>query len=402
MLSASAAAEVQAKSALRSLYDAHKWVELRAALNKNAPDLYKGAVAVVFNEPQAERVLASVIKSAPYSDHAYEAHDWLIHLYLRSGAYRRLISHADDRWAAFPDKPEREQERTALAPFRGLPDQINGKRRQSILPHQNGEIFIPLMINGNPATYFFDTGGWLSCMSESEAKRLGLTIRETAGTLGTGTGARVGFRAAVASELIVGQIHFRDVSFAVFPDDQEPWSVLPVGHRGLLGIPILLGLRNLSWNRDGTVAIGMRSTRLDIPKSNLCFDDDHLAITAFFQDRKILASLDTGALTTDLYETFAKEFATLVSKSGKKDSTEVRGVGNEESFDSITVPDLTFAIGGTNVILRPAHVLLKQIGPKQFVGNFGMDLLKQTPGFKMDFAAMKLELEPAPSSIAAN
>src|SRR6202022_3579524 len=108
---------------------------------------------------------ASVIKSAPHSDQAYEAHDWLIHLYLRSGAYRRLISHVDDRWAAFPDKPEREQERTALAPFRGLPDQINGKRRQSILRHENGEIFIPLVIDGTPATYFFDTGGWLSCMS---------------------------------------------------------------------------------------------------------------------------------------------------------------------------------------------------------------------------------------------
>jgi hypothetical protein len=144
------------------------------------------------------------------------------------------------------------------------------------------------------------------------------------------------------------------------------------------------------------MAIGMRPTRLDIRKSNLCFDDDHLVITAGFQDRKILASLDTGALTTDLYETFAKEFATLVSNSGKKDSTEVRGVGNAESFDSITLPELTFAIGGTNAILRPAHVLLKQIGPKQFVGNFGMDLLKQTPGFKMDFGAMKLELEPNP------
>jgi hypothetical protein len=138
------------------------------------------------------------------------------------------------------------------------------------------------------------------------------------------------------------------------------------------------------------------TVRLDTRKSNLCFDDDHLLITAGFQEKRIFASLDTVALTTDLYETFAKEFATLVSKSGENDSTEVRGVGNAESFDSITLPELTFSIGGTSAVLRPAHVLLKQIRPKQFVGNFGMDLLKQARAFKIDFGAMKLELDPHP------
>ena len=117
--------------------------------------------------------------------------------------------------------------------------------------------------------------------------------------------------------------------------------------------------------------------RLDTRKSNLCFDDDHLVVSAGFQEKKNFDSLDTVPLTTDLYETFAKEFATLVSKSGENDSTEVRGVGNAESFDSITLPELTFSIGGTSAVLRPAHVLLKQIGPKQFVGNFGMDLLNK-------------------------
>jgi hypothetical protein len=128
--------------------------------------------------------------------------------------------------------------------------------------------------------------------------------------------------------------------------------------------------------------------------SNLFFDDDHLVIEAELGQRKILATLDTGAQTTDLYENFAKEFANLVSEAGKKDTTEVRGVGNAESFDSITLPEIKLKVGHLDVALRPAHVILKQLGAACCVGNFGMDLLKQGRAFRMDFGAMRLDIEP--------
>jgi hypothetical protein len=123
----------------------------------------------------------------------------------------------------------------------------------------------------------------------------------------------------------VGSTKFKNVSFAVFPDDQEPWSDLPIGRRGIIGIPILLGLGSLRWAEDGTVEVGMKSAPADPLKSNLFFDDDHLVVTAKLQQTKILATLDTGAQTTDLYEAFAKQFGKLVSDSGQSDKTEVRG-----------------------------------------------------------------------------
>jgi predicted aspartyl protease len=124
------------------------------------------------------------------------------------------------RWAAFPNKSELKNEQTAIAGFRGLPDQTVGRQRPSTLPHEPGSIFIPISINRTPATYFFDTGAWVNCMSESEARRLGLAVHDAEGTLGTGTGAKIGFRTAVASEVTAGGIHFKSVSFAVFRDDQ--------------------------------------------------------------------------------------------------------------------------------------------------------------------------------------
>jgi predicted aspartyl protease len=390
-----AVAQERAAADLKSLYEAHQWVQLRDAIAKvKGPAFYRGAVGVAFHDDprQVEKTLRSVIKSAPRSEEAYQGYECLAHLYFLHGQYRRLISNMEERWAAFPNKSERTQEQSAMAGFRGLPDQAVGKARPSTLAHESGSIFIHLSVNGAPATYFFDTGAWVSCMSESEARRLGLRIHETSGTLGTATGVRVGFRTAVAREVVAGNTHFRNVSFAIFPDGREPWSALPPGRRGLLGIPILVGFRTLRWVRDGAVEIGRNTGPVDARKSNLYFDDDHLVIAATLQGRRVLATLDTGAETTDLYEGFAREFAALLG-SGKKDSTEVRGVGHAETFDSITVPELRFRVGGLDTILHPAHVLRKQIGAKCCVGNFGMDLLKQARAFTIDFGAMTLELE---------
>jgi hypothetical protein len=224
-----------------------------------------------------------------------------------------------------------------------------------------------------------------------------LTVQDATGTLGTGTGVRVGFRTAVAREVVVGHIRFENVSFAVFRDDQEPWSVLPAGRRGLIGIPIILGLRTLRWSQDGTVAIGAKPAPLEPRRSNLFFDDDHLVVESALNQQRVLATLDTGALTTDLYEAFAKQFAPMLTAAGKADRTEVRGVGHAESFDSITLPELTFRLGNLDAVLRPAHVLLKQIGAKCCIGNFGMDLLKQAQSFKLDFGAMRLDLGEKPA-----
>ena len=127
----------------------------------------------------------------------------------------------------------------------------------------------------------------------------------------------------------------------------------------------------------------------------------YLVVAAGLGQRTVIATLDTGALTTDLYEAFATEFANLLSQSGKKDTTEVRGVGHAETFDSVTVPELRFRIGNVDTKLRPAHVLLKQIGAKCCLGNFGMDLLKQARAFKLDFGAMRLDLEPGPCADGA-
>jgi len=56
------------------------------------------------------------------------------------------------------------------------------------------------------------------------------------------------------------------------------------------------------------------------------------------------------------------------------------------------MPELRIQVAGSDTILSPAHVLLRSIGAKGCVGNFGMDLLKQAPSFTLDFGAMTLKM----------
>ena len=200
------------------------------------------------------------------------------------------------------------------------------------------------------------------------------------------------FRTAVARSVIIGNTRFKNVSFAVFPDAQEPWADLPPGRRGIIGIPLLVGIQTLHWENDGAVDFAEQSQPFNIRKANLTFDDDHLVVAATIEGQKVSATVDTGATRTDLYKPFADRFDGLLKRYGKRDSTEVHGVGHSELFESVTLPKISIRIGNAGVVLSPAHVLLKSIGAKCCIGNFGLDLFRQAQALDIDFGAMTLQL----------
>jgi hypothetical protein len=375
--------------------DGHRWIELReAAAKSDHATFYRGVAAAVFNEPEAETLLRSVIRDEPRSEEAYQAYDWLSNIYIKTGHYESLTKVMDARWAAFPDKKDVASEKKSLAPFRGLPDQKNGPLRVSTLRHPAGSFQVSLTVNRRPVKFFFDNGADFSCISELEAKRLGMEIRETKGSVVTMTND-ASFRMAVARDVTIGKMHFKDVSFAVFPDDQEPWSLTKLGERGIIGLPLVVGVGTLHWRADGTITIGEKPGPLDAQRANIFFGDGHhVVLKTGFQGQEILTALDSGAMTTDLYASFAERFAEYLKKNGAPGKNELRGIGGAETYDSIEVPELRFELGGREVLLKPAHVYTKQSSPRKWImANFGKDLLTQTSGFTIDFGAMRLALE---------
>ena len=86
------------------------------------------------------------------------------------------------------------------------------------------------------------------------------------------------------------------------------------------------------------------------------------------------------------------QFSSVV-ESGKKASSEIRGIDGAEAYESVILPELTFEVGGIQAVLRSADVLLSR-SIRSYIGNFGMDVWQLGSAFKLDFTAMPLELNP--------
>jgi hypothetical protein len=126
------------------------------------------------------------------------------------------------------------------------------------------------------------------------------------------------------------------------------------------------------------------------------FNKNRLLLRAEILGKHVLTTFDTGASTTDLNANFAESFADLVARDGQKGTQEINGIGGTQTFESITLPEVTFTIGSRAVALRPAYVTLQRnglIGGDCCLGNAGQDLLKQGQGFSIDFSTMTLQLQ---------
>jgi predicted aspartyl protease len=319
----------------------------------------------------------------------------LSRIYIRSGQYRRLITNLDQWARAFPDDPRLVKEKAGLEQFRGLPDQINGRRRRSTLRHGPGNDFaVPVLINGQRANYLLDTGAWLSVMTIAEAKRLGLTIREGTGVLAEASGNGVKVSTAVVKTLSLGSMIFHDVSFAILPD-VEPWKSMPTGRGGIIGVPIQLHLGCVRWMKGGVWELGCRNSSSRSDTLNMVFFGNHLLLASTVANRQCFLTLDTGAETTDLNANFAREFAREIQNVGTKGTTRVEGAGGTADIESITVPKLDFLIGGKSATLRAAQVTLQEnpaMGGRCCIGNIGLDLLVQTGRVTIDFSRMTLSI----------
>jgi hypothetical protein len=113
-----ATCRTQENAGLKALYESHKWSELYQQLQSTkGVSLYRGAIGVTFNQDRrnSESLLLSVIRSASHSPEAYEAYEWLSHLYFYSGQYRSLVSIMERGGQSFP-KRRKERRSNVLSP----------------------------------------------------------------------------------------------------------------------------------------------------------------------------------------------------------------------------------------------------------------------------------------------
>lgn len=388
----------QAEQELRTMFDSNQAFALRdAAMQGHLPEFYRGAVEESQNRmTEAKKDLDQAIAAAPHSKEAFEAHEMLANMNFRQGRFREALVEAE---AAHAVKPESEDLNNMLPLLRGLaewPDMAVAQRRSSrfeMKADSDGSRGLPVLIDGKQVKYGFDTGAALSVMGESDAKLLGLTVKHVETKLNEASGSAIpGFNVAVATDLVIAGLHLKNVPFFVLQDTGEPFVHVPVGRRGLIGLPVLLAMQTVRWEpSSGWFAFGKAAEMKNHEAQNLLFHGATAIAQVHVKDKALIFSLDTGATDTDLNEGFAKALPELVG-TGQKENRAITGLGGSNQYDSVLLGPVEFDVGGSKVTLKAPHVFPKHsLG--NFDGNLGNDILHQAKAVALDFEAMELQLE---------
>lgn len=385
-------ATAETPESLRKMVDSNQVFALRDAVEQQStpvPVFYRGAVEASQNEiGPAWKDLEEVIRNDPHSREAADARDALANLESRNGRYREALRLVEDA-ARYSDDAK-----NALPAFRAYAGNGDMKVVQLKSSTVNCRDGLPIVINGKPVTYGFDTGGAQSVIGRSDAKMLGLALHHVGTKARESSGTAIpGFDVAVAKDVLIGGgLHLRNVPFIVLDDTGEPFVHHRVGQRGLIGLPVLMAMRAISWQPAlGQCEFGPEVREKGGSLRNLLFDGMTPIVQAHVEGKSLTFSLDTGARDTDLNEGFAKALPELV-KAGQKETRPITGYGGTDNYDSVLLGPAAFSVGGIDVTLKSPHVFPSHSLGK-FDGNLGNDILNQAKMVTLDFNTMQLRLE---------
>jgi clan AA aspartic protease (TIGR02281 family) len=395
-----ALAHSQVRDSLRSLYDQHRYFELRDAIKgQNASGLYLGTVASAFNDTKrAVKFLNRVIKLEPASENAYEAHEQLAGLYARLGRNREAVQQFDHMLAMRPNSPDVQNDRAVFVGFSRYPDQSFGRRHSTTA--RGGAISkegltIPVFVHGKALNWGIDTGANISVISEAEARMLGLSVGDEQIKFGDSNGGSAAMRTTVVDRLSIGEIEIRNVPFMVIPDSQPPMNDLPPGKRAILGFTFLSALKAIRWTSDGVFEIGFLSGPNENRQTNLWFDGLTPVTRVRFQNRDLDFVFDTGnGAGTQLWSRFSEDYASLLKEHGTKSTRKVTQMGGSQEREIVSLPELQLQVGGFDTVLKPAQVFSRPVGNDSGYGLLGMDLLTQAGNVRVDFRSMTVSLFP--------
>jgi predicted aspartyl protease len=391
---------------LQQLTDNNRLFDLRRELQQPGSDgadtlFYRGIAASRFgHEKDGVVLLRTLIATKPDLKMLRRAHEEMADAYQRLGLYKEAAEALTEALQLTPPgDPEREGSENTQALMVSLseapPETIEFGIDVPIKATRNkiGSWNVPVQVNGFTGQWIFDSGAGLSTLSESEAKRMGLAVRESKAWVGGSTDKRSPLHVAIARDLQFGTAHVHNVVFLVLSD--ESLYLAPVHYQitGILGLPVIRALGRVGISSAGDVRVHAGAAAAPVGAPDLFFDGDSSLVEVDHGQRHLQMHLDTGANDTSLYPSFRdalsrEETARIRSKREKR-----AGAGGAIQIRAEVVPALRIEILGTAVSLKKVSMLPEQPrGDNRFRdGVVGMDALWN--GFLLDFDAMRLVIQ---------
>jgi predicted aspartyl protease len=340
-------------------------------------------------------ILRDVIKQAPGSDAAFEAHERLLGMFARAGRVREAAKEVAALLAIRPNDTDVLEYSSLFETLGQYPDMTVSHRQAVSFPPSKteGSLNIPFTVNGVASTFFLDTGANYSVMSDGEARAMGLTVTPVTTKMPDSSGHNMTIRITEVQELNIGPIRLKHVPFMVLPASNPPFNEIPLAKQGLLGISVALALQTIRLGLDGQLDLAS-SSGMATRVATITFDDMTPLLHVDYRGTNIAFTFDTGAERTDLDASFAREFPAVIASGKKKDRNSI-GLGGTIDVQALELPTWEITLGSNTVSMDGISVLLGKTNDYSdwAAGNLGIDVLKRFEPFAIDFSNMWLAAE---------
>jgi tetratricopeptide (TPR) repeat protein len=390
---------------LRRLHEKNLIFQLRDALqqpgwNDSETLFYRALIEGQFgHETTAIEDLRKFLAIHPKSDLERHAYQELASALTRIGHYGEAASAWAEALRLTPlgdqDRADTENTRALYESLGNVPPltiqfdpEVQIEARHSAV----GGWDVPVEVNGRQGEWIFDTGANQSTLSESEAARMGLSIRDASVYVKGSTDKKNLLRLAVAPVLRFGSARLSNVVFLVLSDEALYISPLKYQIRGILGLPVLRALGTVGISAEGTVRIDAKAAA-EPGEPNMFFDGLSPIVETRHAGRRLEMLLDTGANKSTAYPSL-RAALTRDELSGLKIKQDTSGGAGGIAQRTINlIPALGIEILDRTADLRNLALLLKQpTGDGSYRdGVLGMDALMR--GFTLDFRSMQFRLD---------
>lgn len=320
--------------------------------------------------------------------------------YMRAYNYKdaaKMHRRIFDKYQNVLDSAEIEVYKNSYAMFDALsevkPQQIHKHGDIEIKAGRNKfrHLMIPVKCGGIADEFIFDSGANISTITDSCAKKMGLTIYQTDITVGTSTDIDIEAQLAVADSLHVGDILFENVVFLVAPAEQMTFKEFDYEIHGIIGFPVFFQMGEICMQQDGTITVHREPQNREL--NNMFLDGLVPVVQVLTDNDTLLCNFDTGATSSDLSKQYYDRHQSEIHENGILDTIKRGGAGGIVQVETYKLHNFNYRIGNSTGTLPEINVSLQDYDFNKFDGNIGQDIINQHNKLIINFSNMYINFE---------
>ncbi len=279
---------------------------------------------------------------------------------------------------------------TALTPI--PPQRVNLKKvTLQWKPNEIGLIEIPIRSGHAVLPIVFDTRAHISTVTQSFARKLGLSILNVSFEESSGiTGKKFKSGLGIADSLYLGDILLHNVVFQILPDEELYFPSIKYTLHAILGFQVITQLKEIHIYKNGDFIVSPSPASSDL--RNLAFDGSTTVISLKKDGDTLSFHFDTGATSSEFYSAYFNRYKEEILRHGKVETVQSGGAGGTIKVEVHTLPVVNLAIGNKKVVLTNIGVRTVPIYKSQkYYGNIGQDLIQQFDEMVLNFEDMYVD-----------